>query len=179
MRKKTEFFDEAPLNERSRRSCQEICVSTAIAAVFGITWVATRFGKRATMIMCLAIVMIGHLSSLFLFNPDLPYLSIVSTLMIAPGLAAVWQLFWSMTADICDEDEYRHGQRREGAFGAIANWIAKFAQAIAFAEAGSLLALPGLTKAWTRNSVPTPCCTFVWLTLSSPLCSCLLEFLFF
>jgi GPH family glycoside/pentoside/hexuronide:cation symporter len=55
-------------------------------------------------------------------------------------------LFASMLADICDEDELRPGQRREGMFGAIYSWIQKSAVSASFLGAGVALAASGFQQ---------------------------------
>ena len=48
-----------------------------------------------------------------------------------------------MMADICDNDELRHGERREGMFGAVYNWVAKTAVSLSFFAGGMSLVLVG------------------------------------
>src|SRR5690606_17251584 len=45
----------------------------------------------------------------------------------------------SMLADICDDDELRHGLRREGTFGSIFTWVQKLGFSGAFF--GAMLSL--------------------------------------
>ena len=60
-------------------------------------------------------------------------------------------LFWigvgvcmqSMIADVCDDDELRHGHRREGMFGAVFGWATKASFAVSFVLIGSFLTLIG------------------------------------
>ncbi len=49
----------------------------------------------------------------------------------------------SMTADVCDIDEYNTGQRREGTLGAVYWWMTKFGQAFAGLLSGVIMALVG------------------------------------
>jgi Na+/melibiose symporter-like transporter len=49
----------------------------------------------------------------------------------------------SMMADLCDEDELQHGQRREGVFVAIHSWVTSLSAALALLLAGLSLNLIG------------------------------------
>lgn len=64
-------------------------------------------------------------------------------------------LFWigvgvlgqSLIADICDEDEVKNGQRREGMFGAIYGWASKASFALSFVMIGVFLNAIGFNPA--------------------------------
>ena len=45
----------------------------------------------------------------------------------------------SMTADVCDLDELKNGERREGVFGAVYWWMVKLGQALAIFFSGLVL----------------------------------------
>jgi GPH family glycoside/pentoside/hexuronide:cation symporter len=49
----------------------------------------------------------------------------------------------AMFADVCDDDELRHGMRREGVLGALYSWMQKTGCAVAFLGSGVALALTG------------------------------------
>lgn len=52
---------------------------------------------------------------------------------------AVKIMLGSMMADICDEDELNHGQRREGIFGAVFSWLEKMVVSLAYLGTGLAL----------------------------------------
>ena len=53
----------------------------------------------------------------------------------------------SMTADVCDMDELKHGMpRKEGTFGAIYWWMVKLGQAVALVLGGLVLKLVGFDQ---------------------------------
>jgi GPH family glycoside/pentoside/hexuronide:cation symporter len=60
----------------------------------------------------------------------------------------------SMAADICDEDEWNHGVRREGMFGAALSWFNKTAVSLSFLGSGVALNLVGFDAA--RGGAQTP-----------------------
>ena len=53
----------------------------------------------------------------------------------------------SMTADVCDIDEYNTGRRREGTLGAVYWWMTKFGQAFAGLLSGVIMAMVGFDAA--------------------------------
>ena len=54
----------------------------------------------------------------------------------------------SMIADVCDDDELKHGQRREGMFGAIYGWSMKASFAVSFVLIGIFLEAIGFDPQW-------------------------------
>jgi GPH family glycoside/pentoside/hexuronide:cation symporter len=87
--------------------------------------------------------MLATLLKWFLFTPENPWLQLVVTGLMAPGLSAVWTLLASMTADATDIDELEKGVRREGSFGAIYGWTMKLGFAFCFLAAGFILEWTG------------------------------------
>jgi len=89
------------------------------------------------------IAVLGCLSKWWCFTPANPWLQLVSTGLIAPGLSAIWTLLASMTADVTDIDELEHGTRREGSFGAFYCWTMKLGFAVCFLVSGFILQWTG------------------------------------
>lgn len=112
-----------------------------------ITWTSSRMGKRRTLMLYLAIAALGTILKWWLFTPDSPYLQLVVTGMMAPGLSALWTLLGSMIADVTDYDELENGTRREGSFGAIYNWTLKLGFAFCFLIGGFILEASGFNEA--------------------------------
>jgi GPH family glycoside/pentoside/hexuronide:cation symporter len=52
-----------------------------------------------------------------------------------------------MLADVCDDDELRHGLRREGLMGSLFSWIQKTGFALSFFGAGLVLSFIGFDAA--------------------------------
>lgn len=61
----------------------------------------------------------------------------------------------AMTADICDEDELKNGQRREGMFGAVYQWATKASFAIGFVLVGTFLSSIGFDPALNSQTPHT------------------------
>jgi GPH family glycoside/pentoside/hexuronide:cation symporter len=72
---------------------------------------------------------------------------LLDPLFCGPVWVAIQVLTISMLADICDDDEVKHGQRREGVFGSIHTWVQKFGYSLAFFTALWSLSLTGFDAA--------------------------------
>ena len=126
-----------------------------IGFVFVCGWLATRFDKRTILIAGLAWMCIGMLCSYFYITPALPYLQLMWTLFLAPGMAAVWVLSNSCIADVCDEDELQTGARREGFYGAVYSFSMKAGAGVGLGLAGILLDALGFDKALAEQTPQT------------------------
>lgn len=104
---------------------------------------ATHTSKKQAMCIVLSVLTLGSLSSYVLMTPSLPYLAIVPQLLVDPAIAAIFMLYHSMIADVCDLDELDTGSRREGSFGAVAGWVYKTGSSLAVLLSGVGLWLGG------------------------------------
>jgi GPH family glycoside/pentoside/hexuronide:cation symporter len=130
-----------------------IGISQIVAAIVGfasaplIAAYARRRDKTVALRDCMLLSLLGAASSWFLFLPSLPYLSLVPLLLLGLGGNAFWILVNSMKADICDWDELSSGERREGLYGALGNWLQKSAISLTYLFAGVLLQMTGFDAA--------------------------------
>lgn len=116
-----------------------------------INWLASKFDKKGALYFVYGLMVVGALAKWFIFAPGHPMIHIGGTtispillidpLLCGPMWVAVKILLASMMADICDEDEYRHGQRREGMFGAVFSWLEKMIVSLAYMSTGIALSL--------------------------------------
>lgn len=112
--------------------------SSLIAApIVGV--ISARLGKKRTLIGGLTLALIGVSSKYFTYTPHMPYLQIISMLLMAPGLSCLWVLSPAMTADICDLDELKTKTRREGMFSAIYGYTMKIGVSLGVLFTGVLL----------------------------------------
>ncbi|MCD6540020.1 MAG: MFS transporter [Candidatus Omnitrophica bacterium] len=111
--------------------------------IFLATWLSTKIGKRKTFLTTLSISIVGYALKWVGYNPDYPYLLLISAPFIAFGLGSLFTLVSSMIADVCDYDELSTGTRREGLFGAIYWWMVKLGLAVSSLASGILLNLTG------------------------------------
>ena len=112
-----------------------------------IAWVSGKLGKKVSLLIFMFIAVIANLMKWWCFTPENPWLQLVSTGLIAPGMSAVWTLMASMTADVTDLDELENGTRREGSFGAFYGWTMKLGFAFCFLISGYILVWTGFDVA--------------------------------
>ena len=134
----------------------------SIALIPVIAWFANRLGKRQVLLALLVPAAMASAAKWFCYRPDMPYLQLLPVIIFAPGLSAIWSLTYSMTADVCDYDEFRHGERREGTFAAIIGWGDKLAISISLLLAGFLLSATGFDA---KIEGPQSASTIVYLRL--------------
>lgn len=115
--------------------------------VFPVSWLAKRYGKHVTLGICFGLVLLGAAGKWYLYTPGHPWKILFDCLLCGPVWVAIYTLTPSMLADICDEDELRHGFRREGVFGALLFWVQKTGYSFGFLGAMSTLALTGFDAA--------------------------------
>lgn len=116
-----------------------------------ITWLADRFGKKGSLYFVYGLMVFGGIMKWFIFTPGhslfhigkivIDPIILIDPLLCGPMWVAVKIMLASMMADICDEDELRHGQRREGLFSAVFSWIEKMVVSLAYLGTGLALAL--------------------------------------
>ena len=118
------------------------CVGALITTFLVIPIVAAvskKIGKRNTFILSQGISVIGYVLFWFLFVPGKPYLFLIALPFHSFGIGGLFTLMMSMTADVCDLDEFNTGQRREGILGAVYWWMVKFGNAFAGLLGGLIL----------------------------------------
>jgi GPH family glycoside/pentoside/hexuronide:cation symporter len=123
--------------------------------IFPITWLSNRYGKHVTLGITFGLVLLGAAGKWFLFTPGHPWKILLDPVLCGPVWVAIYALTRSMLADICDEDELRHGFRREGVFGAVFSWVEKTGFSFGFLGAMLILKLTGFNAA-NASGIQTP-----------------------
>lgn len=119
-----------------------------------VAMVSKKIGKRQTFVLSQSISIIGYLLFWFLFVPGKPYLFLFALPFHSFGIGGLFTLMMSMTADVCDVDELKNGQRREGSLGAVYWWMVKFGHAFAGLLAGMIMTFVGFdAKAVTESAM--------------------------
>jgi len=119
-----------------------------------ISLVATRMGKRHTLVLALVAALTGNLIKWFCYTPAQPLLFLLPPLLIAFGFSALWTLTASMLADVCDLHELNTGNRNEGTLNAMYAWVMKVGSTLAFALSGILLNITGFDQALGASQSP-------------------------
>lgn len=119
---------------------------TIIVGILGIPifqGLANRFGNRNALLIAMGVVSTASLSTIFTYTPKMPYLTVLTGVLLAPATAGMWVVIPPMLGDIVDYDELRTSERREGSFASIYSWQLKVAFAIGAAISGPLVELAG------------------------------------
>lgn len=154
-----------------------------IAGAFPMAWLSRRYGKRFTVLLAFVLIIGGNLTKIVCYNPAAPYLTVIPTICLSLGMVFAFSLVNAMIADICDEEEYATGIRREGIYFAVYNWWWKVAVSIATVLSGYLQRLTGFVegsptqsdatlfwlRAWEIGLPPLLCLGSVWLLTKYPL----------
>jgi GPH family glycoside/pentoside/hexuronide:cation symporter len=112
---------------------------TGLAAVFPLNWLGKRLGKNKTLLIAILLMCAAQLSKIVCYNPELPYLVLIPTVLLSMGMLMFFTLGSSMVGDICDEDELKRGTRSEGTYYSVYWWFIKMGTAFASFVTGALL----------------------------------------
>ena len=100
-----------------------------VAAILGslliFPWLTQRMGKKRVFEVAAAVLMVGCVSKLFLYQPGRPWLQLF--IVAANGLSSSGMSLMAaaMLGDIADLDESETGLRREGLFASVLSWFEK------------------------------------------------------
>jgi glycoside/pentoside/hexuronide:cation symporter, GPH family len=113
----------------------------SIASVFLFQTISSRWSKTHSLYVALGFAFLSVACRWWTMSPAMPYLSLVSSFLMAAGTTGLWQILPAMNADVVDEDELRTAGRREGAFASIFSWFMKMSFTLG-------MGLPGLIVGW-------------------------------
>lgn len=119
-------------------------LSTFLSMPLGL-WVSTHLGKREAALTGMFIMLIGALSIPWMLTPVIPWLVVGVWILSTVGSQCSGLMYGSMVADICDEDELKTGQRREGSYAAAGSFLNKMVQVIVLVLSGLMPRLAGYT----------------------------------
>ncbi len=125
-----------------------------LAGVAFFSFFATRLGKRGTMAMVQFGAILVFIGTWWLYTPEIVWLQMFASGLIAFTGAGFWMLYGSIGADIIDYDELENGKRREGAFTACGSWIMKVGQAVGIGASGFVLSFTGFNAELGANQTP-------------------------
>ncbi|MDP2653414.1 MAG: MFS transporter [Candidatus Omnitrophota bacterium] len=118
----------------------------SMGVIFLTSWLSRKVGKRNTFFITIPISIVGYALKWIGYNPDFPYLLMITAPLVTFGLGSLFTLMNSMVADVCDLDELQTGERREGTFSAVYWWMVKLGVALASLIAGVLFNVIGFKE---------------------------------
>lgn len=98
--------------------------------------------------------MVSSISKWFIYQPGNEMFIFFDPLLGALFWIAIGTVKQSMMADVCDDDELRHGDRREGMFGSVFGWVSKMAMSLTFFISGLSLVLVGFDEQLGGSQAP-------------------------
>lgn len=106
--------------------------------LYPMKMIADRIGKGRAYALGLAVAAAAVLTLFFVPPGPTPYVY-VAAFIAGMGLSSQWVCPWSMMPDVVEIDEAATGERREGIYYGMWNFVTKFANALAIAAAGWML----------------------------------------
>jgi GPH family glycoside/pentoside/hexuronide:cation symporter len=116
---------------------------STLGAIWVTTKVSQKYGKKNAFYFSTGVSILGYALKWFCYSPTHPFLLVLPTPLISFGLGGLFTLMGAMVADVCDYDELKTGQRREGMFGSIFWWNVKLGVSVALLLGGYLLVWTG------------------------------------
>ena len=105
---------------------------------------SVKFGKRAALIAGAAVGIAAALIQPFILTSGHPYYSLIPVLFVTPLTTLSYTIGNAIVPDICDVDELKTGQRREGLFTSVMAFMAKMEISLCTLISGYLVAFSGL-----------------------------------
>lgn len=110
-----------------------------LVAVFPLNWMSRRWGKNKTLLTAILLMCAAQLSKIVCYNPAMPYLIFIPTILLSSGMLMFFTLGASMVGDVCDQDDLETGTRSEGSYYSVYWWFIKMGTAFASFVTGALL----------------------------------------
>jgi GPH family glycoside/pentoside/hexuronide:cation symporter len=87
-------------------------------------------------------------------NPDHPEYQFILPFFFSIGIGSIYTVLPTMMADVTDVDELKHGERREGMFGAVMAFLTKMTGTLTPILAGAILVASGFDPALEYEQAP-------------------------
>lgn len=138
-------------------------------AMSPIALLTDRIGKRNALLLCLGLSAVAYGSIWWTMTPAMPWLCLVSAILIGVFTNPMPMIKNSMLADICDLDEFNTGHRREAFYSAVFITSDKMAIAFALTFQGALLTWSGYSAATIAQSPETVRYWLLAVAITQPL----------
>jgi GPH family glycoside/pentoside/hexuronide:cation symporter len=108
-----------------------------------IIWYSKKTSKLITLQTTYVLTILNGIIRWFVYTPGNHMWIMVDPIFGSLYWIAVGTVKQSMMADVCDDDELKHGERREGMYGAVFGWITKTAISLSAFVSGIALVMVG------------------------------------
>lgn len=115
----------------------------SVLSLITMTHLAHRVGKRQGFILGTLITILGYASLVWTYVPSHPFLHLFSFVLVWLSSQGTGLMLDSMCSDICEYEEYLHGQRVEGMMSSFRTFTAKACYAICGVTTGLALKFCG------------------------------------
>jgi GPH family glycoside/pentoside/hexuronide:cation symporter len=116
-------------------------------------YLIAKFGAGRLMTVFLVITAASFAIKYWTYTPANPWLQVIPLVMWAFSWAGVMLAFNVMLGDVCDLDDLNTGERREGIYGAINQFLTKLMIALSTALSGALLSLSGIVAGAAQQTL--------------------------
>jgi GPH family glycoside/pentoside/hexuronide:cation symporter len=123
-----------------------VMIGAAFLGMLLMKKISEMTGKKTAMLISLGIAVSGTVVSWFTLTPKMPYLQIISGVILGVGVQGCWLLVSSMLGDVCDDDERRTGLRQEGLYSSVSGFVNKAAFALTAITSGYILKFSGYVE---------------------------------
>jgi glycoside/pentoside/hexuronide:cation symporter, GPH family len=131
-----------------------VYIGVSVVSIFAIMRLADKVGKTVALGISLGFSLLAMLCRWWVLRPDMPWLSLVSTVFVAIGITGMWQLLPAMNADVVDDEELKSATRREGAVASIFSWFMRLAFTVGYGIPGIIVAATSFVVADGANQAP-------------------------
>ncbi len=114
-----------------------------LASIPVYVYLCKTIGKHNTLKVAVAGLGLGSAIKYFCYNPEMPELLWIPPFLYSPAIGMFYNVLGTMMGDVTDLDELRHGERREGMFGAVMAIIMKSLGAFTAIASGLVIVASG------------------------------------
>jgi len=119
-----------------------------------IQWGCGRFQKHRVLIAALLMMIVGTALKWWAFDPEHPEYQFVLPFIFSLGIGSVYTVLATMLSDIADDDQLRHGVRREAMLGAVMGSLMKVTGILAPLVGGAALVASGFDASLEFEQTP-------------------------
>jgi GPH family glycoside/pentoside/hexuronide:cation symporter len=127
-----------------------------------VNWGCRKFQKHRVLQASIIWMAVGTALKWWAMNPEHPEYQFILPFFFSVGISMVYTVLPTMMADVTDVDELRHGQRREGMFGAVMAFLMKFTGTLTPIMAGAVLVFSGFDASLEYRQEPE---TILWMRI--------------